>query len=375
MFKRLLLLVTCLVAFSGHATLAEKGPSTDDFNKAYKKFQQNAQKGNWRSAIPHAKKSFEIGKAVFGTDSKNTAALAHNYGVTLLKVRQRDKAKAVLVEAIELHENVYGKEAAQLVPVLFDFADSMNRAKDRDEKLKALDRALLLTEKAYGKDSANWAQRSVDVGVKKLNGKTLKESRALIKQGHDVLAEKLGDASPRVHYAALQLGKVELAMQNNKVAVGYLEKALAGATTGESPSKSMELAAREFLIQGLERLGQREAATEHLLALGIERSKGQGLASHELVKRAPKFPSVALERKKGGHVIVKYDIDKEGYAVNAEVVERKGHLQLEKASLEAVEQFRYIPYFKNGKPIVKKGIKNKFSFDIGKKKVFDDGDE
>lgn len=361
---------SCLLTLALFAPLgfAKDKPTVEDFNKAYTKFQQQISQGKVQGALRHAEDSYEIGKALFGMESKNTAALAHNYGVTLLQLKKRDAAQTVLREAIDIHEAVYGKDAQELIPVLMDLSDSMYRAKDKNDKNAVLERSLSLTEKAHGKDSALWAQRAVEVGVKLQSKDTLEKSRQYIFEGYAGLKAALGQDAPRVHYAAFQLGKMEISTGNSEGSIAYLKEALAGSMSGEQPSKEMEMAAREFLIHAYENTEQREQATEHVLVLAEARA-GSNKKGQLIVKPKPIYPKLVLKKKRSGFVAVRYDVDELGFVKNLQVVDSKGMRQLEKEVLEKVGEYRYIPPFEGGKTQAVTGLKARFDFDADKKKV------
>lgn len=368
MLKRVLLFSVFFVSLSCGITHA--APTVDDFKKAYKEFQQKSSKGKWQAALPHAEKSFKIGKELFGTESKNTAALAHNLGVSLLKLKKRDRAKATLTEAITLHEGVYGKNSAELLPVLNDLADSLYRGGDKKLKQNTLRRVLSITESLYGKDSAHWSLQAVKIGVKLLAKDTLKESHDYIKQGYTGLKKHLNEGSPHVHYAAFQLGKAELTRKNSEESVAFLKEAIAGATAPDSASPSLAQAARRFLVKALENLEQREEATEYLLAIGkAELKEGKRPLKAAVVKVAPKYPKAAIKANQGGFVNVTFDVDQQGFATNLSVTESEGPIPLKKAAMSAIKKYRWVPAFKNGEPVISKGSSVKLSFDIGSKKV------
>jgi TonB family protein len=76
----------------------------------------------------------------------------------------------------------------------------------------------------------------------------------------------------------------------------------------------------------------------------------QGVSQGLLIKRVqPKFPQAALAVHAQGAVQIEATINKEGNVVNLKVL--SGDAVLAHAALEAVRQWRYKPYYLDGKPV------------------------
>jgi protein TonB len=72
----------------------------------------------------------------------------------------------------------------------------------------------------------------------------------------------------------------------------------------------------------------------------------------KLIKKVnPKYPKEALKKGIQGKVVLEATIDKNGNVVGAVIID--GHSLLNKAALEAIKQWKYKPFVKNGvkKPV------------------------
>lgn len=362
-FSVFLLLVLSLDSFSSPLVAQ---PTLDDFKKEYSEYQKYSEEGKRRESLPYAHSSYEIGKSLFEELSKNTASLAYNYGLNLMELRNDEDAEKVFREALKMYESVYGKESEQLIPVLMDLGHSMAAPHQKTAQKRYYNRALDLAGDNYGEDSINWGQRSVEAGVEMLSKARSTEAKKYLYQGHKVLEGKLGEAAPRVGYAAFQIGKFELATKDYDDAIVYFNKALASFSLPEQPSNRIELATHGFLVQAYEKIEQQDLATKHCLAIGRMTPVASVQDYQPLVKVAPKYPMSALRQKKEGYVTLEFDVDDFGFVRNPKVVDISGPGSFAKVAVEAAKKFRYAPGFENGKPVTTVGVKNRFIFEIAK---------
>ena len=94
------------------------------------------------------------------------------------------------------------------------------------------------------------------------------------------------------------------------------------------------------------------------------------------VKVVPEYPSKALRRGLEGWVIVEFEVTSQGRVkspiVVASCVKRQGESDcqshssnfFDKAAINAVKQFLYIPRFVDGKPVSTKGVQNRLNFEL-----------
>lgn len=67
-----------------------------------------------------------------------------------------------------------------------------------------------------------------------------------------------------------------------------------------------------------------------------------------------------------GSVNVTFDINENGFAENIVIENLKGHSAYGKAMIDAIEKWRFIPKYENGKPVITKNVSNVFSFNVSK---------
>jgi len=77
----------------------------------------------------------------------------------------------------------------------------------------------------------------------------------------------------------------------------------------------------------------------------------------------PTYPSDAIVRQLEGYVTVEYDVAANGRTTNHRVIEST-HRVFEKNAIRAAEQFRYQPRTVDGEPIVTRGVRSRFRFEM-----------
>src|SRR5262245_63786656 len=76
----------------------------------------------------------------------------------------------------------------------------------------------------------------------------------------------------------------------------------------------------------------------------------QGVSQGLLIKKVqPPYPPLARQARIQGQVVLQADISRDGTIQNLRLV--SGHPKIGRASIEAVKQWRYKPYYLNGEPV------------------------
>lgn len=364
MLNKSFLLLPLLLALIAHPAIsADNEVTLEAFKQEYARYQKLSKAGDWRNSLLHAKRSYEMGKRLFGENTKNTSALTYNYGLNWLEINNSEAALPILQEALDQYEKVYGKESNELIPVLMDLGNAVVGSQTGDIDTHYYDRALALVQQHYGEDSVDYAQRSVDAGSTLLLKVASEQTRDYLYNGYAILAKNLGKTAPRTGYAAFNIGKYELALNNYDSAAQYLSEALQAFSAAEQSPTTLELATHGFLALAYEKLDQREKATEHCLAIGKLTPAPDIEHYRPLLAAAPIYPPEADQQKLEGYVTLEYEVDEQGFVRNPGVVEIQGPQSFADASKEALKKFRYVPRFIDGKAVKTAGVKHRFAFE------------
>ena len=355
----MLLLMSLLMS----SVYAEESSNKSEFKQAYSNFIKLSEQGKWAESLDLAKKSYELGSVVYADDPKTIATLSYNYGLNLIRLKNFELSADVLSQTVVLYEKAYGVDAPELIPVLMDVSESLA---ENDVKLKLkryTKRALNISKKHYGPESAEHGQLLVDVAL--IPTTPSRDVKRKLKAGYTILSNTLGEDNPRTGIAAFNLGRFELANEKYNRSVGYFNTALNSFELPDEPSNAYELSTHSHLVKAYEQLGQSDKATKHCLAIGRMTPHSPNMDYQPLIKKAPHYPQRAADQSKEGFVTVMYDVDEQGFAVNAEVIENTSNSKdLAEASLEAAGKFRYAPQFKDGVAVVTKGVNNEFTFSL-----------
>lgn len=353
-----------LLLLLSRESFADNTETLKKFEAVYAEYNKLSGQNKWKQSLPSAKKAYELGLTLYDAGHENIAALTHNYGLNLVLARQREKGVEMLLEAVSAYEAAYGEQADELAPVLMDIADSLPHKSGLKSRLKYITRALALTEEKHGKKSREYGRLSVQAGVTLMQKEKNRLAKSYLKKGYKIALETEGESGNSTAYAAFNLGKYEMMMRRNKSAVGHFNNVLQSFEDPDKPSNRIELATHGFLVSAYEKMGKRESATKHCLAIGRMTPAGDNQNYQPLFKEAPQYPREAALVGSTGYVIVRYDVDDMGFVRNPEITENTGHESLKKASLEAAKKFRYAPRFVDGKPVTTSGVRNRFNYTL-----------
>lgn len=357
------LLITCLSLLATFPATADE-EKRRAFSQAYEQYETLYKKAKYTKSLTHAEVAYRLGSELFEEGSEDVANLAFNYAHNLVKTRQPEKAKAVMLEALAGFEEIFGPDSIESVPALMDLGHIYARTKNRKAKKAHYSKGIGIATEVYGESSAEYGWFLVNAGKDMLVLAGEKEGYKKLLNGYEILKTTLGPGHVQTGYAAYHLGSYELSGENMNTAKRYFLEALDSFELPDQPSNAFELGTHANLVQVFEELGQRDNATRHCQAIGRMTPFESTQNYFPLLKRAPVYPNSALYSHVEGYTIVEYEVDKNGLVVNPRVVENNGHQGFVKASLEAAKNFRYAPRFVDGKPVPVERVQNKFTFEI-----------
>lgn len=357
----MLLLMSLLMS----SVYAEETSSKAEFKQAYTSYQTLSEQGKWHESLPHAKKAYELGHDLYAEKPETAAALADNYALNLMELKEFEQATPVLIEALNLYEKIYGPESPELILPLMDVSRSLAKPRSGNAFKKYLERAINISETHEGVNSAEHGQMLVESAAIFAKAGEVSNVRKSLEEGHNKLLNTLGESHPRTGVAAYSLGNLAYSKNRLNKSVAYFEAALKSFEYPDQPSNQYELKTHSKLISVYEQLHQRDKATRHCLAIGRMTPRKALQDYVPLLKIAPIYPASAAERGIQGAVMVQFDVDESGIVINPFIVENNTRsTALEKASIEAALKFRYAPGFVDGEPVVTEGVKNRFKYEL-----------
>lgn len=329
-----------------------------DFNAAYRAYEQHLDANESEQALAAAKDAYRFGSKAFGKDSVNAAKLAINYAALLSDVGQYRKARRTLDGKLEVLAAHYGNGATQLVPMTMQLARA---AKTPDSALEYFRRAARLS-RGYD-DNLVEAQKNFDIMTILLRGGGGAFAEPYVDRTYEIYSERLEPNDFRLGLMSYHKAQWATARGHHDQALGYLRGALTAFGNPERERMGgLERTVRMQMVETLEELGQRGAATEHLLLLGAQQDWSH--QAEPVYRRAAVVPMDAMKERAKGQVTLSFTVDEKGFVVNPTVAEST-QPGLDDAALAMVKAFRYAPRFIDGNPVATAGIEHTEDFSFG----------
>jgi TonB family protein len=334
------------------------------FKAAYASYQTALETNDIETASVAAAQALELGKLVFPDDSPSLLALYVNHGDLLINQQRYLEAATLLQEAVTKFEKHYGKKDERLIYALWVLAEANGGTGEHEIAVKQLIRLSRMVKKAHGADSRVFADVQQLLGQESyISGGHYKKTRRPLAKAYDIYSTLHGDSIYQTGLAALWLGKAELLGKNgNERAEKLFLKALSIFKGTTPPGHPLRLAAHHLLVhiyEDTERSGQ---ATKHLLAIARMGSRTEIDGDLPLYKKSPAYPQAATGLEKEGWVLVEFTVSASGTVVDPTVVDSAGGEEFERAALDAIRAYRYVPTVLDGQVIATNQVRNLVTF-------------
>jgi TonB family protein len=360
-----ILSIASIVLYSGMALWAEPVSKPQDFKKVYMEYLNLAKAGKWQESLPFIQQAYELNKNSGAENKKTAAALAYSYGENLEETRNHEEATRLYSEALAIEETVSGKDSPMLVPALVSLGRILQKTGREQESQRNYGRAILLAEKQYGAESVEFAKFFLSISHDFLKSGETAKTRKYLNSSYEILKKELGEKDPLVGMAAFHRAKYFMATGDNKKARDLLLETLNTFDNPDMPDNKVEMITHGFLVEVYERLGNREDATRHCLAIGRMTPITDNQNYFPVYKAMPEYPISAGRRKKEGYVIVEFLVNTSGIVESPKIVMTTDEV-FNESSLEAAKKFRYAPKFVDGKPVSVAAVQNKIIYQMGK---------
>ncbi len=261
-----------ILASSVTATSLAQTPEQQEFLTAYKGYQAAIEKSDDSAAKPHAKTAYMLGKKLFGTSHKNTAALALNYA----RLIDGEEKETVLKDAVSLYQSAYGAEAPEALDPMIDLADTLSAHGKQSEAKEAYTNALSLLEKQPKANPVTEGGVLVELGRLQMTEEAQNEALATLEKAADKLKNQKGDrAEFQRAKANLWLGQVSVAKADYKQAINLLKDALKDFHRSKTESP-LVLENHAYLAKAYAAEGNEKKASKHCSKLKSD-NKGKEL--------------------------------------------------------------------------------------------------
>lgn len=319
-----------------------------EFNAAYRAYGDAVAESRFGDAATHAGEALQLGRDVLAPDSPEIALLAFNHGFALAKAGRASEAYRALLEARGLVEKALGGDAVEIVQVEVELAHTGSPEQARQH----FDNALALASRRHGEDSEFVADLKVEGATQILTQGTTE-----LLAGAAGTYERLA-RTDKLALARYWLGHGHLDEDRYRDAIEPMS-----AVVAANPSdRELVLMARAKLVEAFERLGERDRATEHCLAIGSARGFTRPERYKPLFVPDPVYPEELGPDAGIGSVTMEFTVDAEGYVRHPLVVESRGGGAFASAALALAERIRYAPQFVDDQPLAVPGVRHTVVF-------------
>lgn len=362
------------LTFSSPQNLAEEAdakPSSKEFNTVYRAFREASESGNRKKAHELAIEALRIGEVVFGEESKSVAALTMNAALaypTDWRNLPGSDAVPLMRKLVNRYLQVYGSSSPELgepYVLLAEslFGDFMFGSVDAAKEIDELRRKVEALSQEFP-DDLNWNSLRIRI---------LRMQTAGSKEAAEVLVTSKAEMFGEDHPETLNM-KYYLA---NTFLKGRKKQRLLLELVDH---ENLDPLLRFGVLQDLAENGPRKRRDEFRDRITnftvLEDTNYSAAEMLPRVKVAPEYPSEALRRALKGWVIVEFEVTSQGRVKSpiavASCVKREGESDcqshssnlFDRAAVNAVKQFLYIPRFVAGRPVSTKGVQNRLTFEL-----------
>ena len=350
-------LTLVLLSTSG---VAEADPQSE-FKLAYQAYQEQITAGDKHAALPHAKRAWNLGKQLFGSDDANTEMLAYNYAANLLDTGHTRDAIELLDVVESAFARRHGKTSVEWIAVMIDLGSALastNRSGGDGGDARAasvFEEVLTAAKRLYGKQSLDVALLRMQAGDALANRARSVRASDYLRDARKALTEHPEATARQRAQAHFLYGKFLVESQRYEQSISVLNDAVQGFQ-GDSANQDKLMAAHAGLVSAYEETGQRDAATDHCLAIAATIPASGNRKAHPLYQRPPQWPGSGSRR--GAEVVLELQISAAGFVTHADVLSNSGHDDFAEAALAVIRSWRFAPTFEQGKPVASTGLQS-----------------
>ena len=346
----------------------EQANSKRDSIKAYKQYLKDVENGDNEAALISATRAYELGQQYMSPGHKSLAAMAFNLGRAQLELRDYETTIDTLKDAVSLYEKAYSKDSIEMVDPLMELAIAYTHPGKYDYRIKSyqlLEKTGRLVKKHLDINDEMYADIQREIGVILLDELGYREFREYLTRAYDSYKSLFGDHHGKTALASFYLAKYFMTMKNDSEALKHMK--LSSEYLGKEQSeygRQLYLSTHAFMVELYERQGMREEANKHCQLIAKADPWKPDQEPRPLYQLKALYPRRALELNREGHVIVGFSIDEYGFVSNARVVKVKGHKSFGRAALKSINNWRFVPQFKDGEAVATDSVTWEYTFVI-----------
>ena len=366
--------LSCVLAAALLSTGAMASDEGHTFSKVYQEFQKAEANKEITKALRLSEKALALGEKKFGGESENAAALRYTYANMLAINKHHEQALMMYDEVFDAYEYLYGEDAEQIIQLALSVITyynampqhiKMDEVSTVDKYYDTLLDALEDNPSLSARQRANLYYESM-MTISKSGNVPLRagELSRFAKRGVELIEATWGSEDVRTIEGKFLQARIYELNDKDSYAIDRYEEVAGILDSRVEFSHPYALAAHAKLVSLLEARGESERATQHCVAIGRMSPWDPNQEQEPLYRKNPEYPMSYARRGREGWVRLSFDISEQGFVENIAVLETSGGDQFAQAGLKALEQWRYAPKFKNGKPVMAEELEVQLDFKL-----------
>ncbi len=368
---RQLTLAVCL----GVASSFVHAQTTTTFSEAYNNYTQAVEKGNGAQAVTYANLALSLASESILADADNHYALQYNLANALRLNEQFSEAEDAYQSLISYASDTFGPlhlktflarlESYDLMRTTARLPSTTSSFQRAEKVLKAILNDLEDVPAEPLHDAAIIYYSALSP-ITRYGATPLSFSRTetLTEKALVLANESWGRNDLRTVHLSFLMGKLRYAHKDYEQASGYLESVAKRVNDATLYSHPWALKAHAMLVQTYSKMGEQDKATQHCQTIGRMTPWDENQEPDPIYRVNPVYPRTAAMARREGHVVIEFSIDEQGFVTSPDVLEYKGSKKFIRATLDALEQWRYAPKFADGEPVVAQNMKVQMDFKL-----------
>jgi len=314
------------------------------FKKAYQEYNTAVESKDWPAALKAADKSLAEGLAIFNPDGQNIANLRFNYARELERAGDAARAADQLKQCLAANKKMHGENSDEVLTDLMELGKVVAPT-DGAAAEGYFTRAMAIVD--AGDNEALQSSLKLTAGITMVQNNRSDAATPWLEAAHKYYLKTFGEKDGRAGLSALSLGRIYASSGDNEDARKVLEGALPAFAANDPVSRKFNSQTRRVLVNVLESMGLRDAATPHCVAIALADADGAA-ADPELLRRV-KGAQIS------GSFDVSFSVDERGIPADVQVT-KSTNKPLNSKVIEWVSNWRYAPAIEKGKPVKKTGM-------------------
>lgn len=366
--------LTIAVCF-GIASSSAYAQTASTFSEAYNRYTQAVDAGNGEQAVKYANLALSLASDSVLSSTENYYALQYNLANALRLNEQFSEAEDAYQSLIIYASGNFGQlhlktflarlESYDLIRTTARLPSTTSSFQRAEKALKAILNDLEDVPEEPLHDAAI-IYYSALAPITRYGATPLSFSRTetLTEKALVLANESWGPNDLRTVHLNFLMGKLRYAHKDYEQASGYLESVAKRVNDATLYSHPWALKAHAMLVQSYSKMGEQDKATQHCQTIGRMTPWDENQEPDPIYRVNPVYPRTAAMGRREGYAVIEFSIDEQGFVTSPDVLEYTGSKKFIRATLDALDQWRYAPKFTDGEPVVAQNMKVQMDFKL-----------